>query len=213
MDASLPSSLEAARVQGLPLAAYYIPDFITRDEQDWILGKIAAAPRPNWKQLTHRRLQTWPSGLVQDKLLHAPLPPWLEDPVVTRLLSLPVSEGNLQHIFAQSPHARPNHVLVNEYPPGVGIMPHKTAPRIGQSCALLLITTESLYTDHFHGISDIDEDVDLSAEGGVVNWSLLGNPQEYASGRNMRETRTSLTYRDVLSVSMVGRKLGLFEKR
>ncbi|KAF4511320.1 hypothetical protein G6O67_003128 [Ophiocordyceps sinensis] len=206
MSASLPSSLEGARVQRLPLAAYYIPDFITREEEELILGKIASAPRPKWKQLTHRRLQTWPSDLVQDKLLHAPLPPWLEDPVVSRLLSLPVSKGNSQHIFAQSPHARPNHVLVNEYPPGVGIMPHKTAPRIGQSCALL-------YTNHFHGIADIDEDEDLSAEGGVVNWPLLGNPEEYASGGNVRGTRTSLTYRDVLGVSMVGKKLGLFGKR
>lgn len=162
-------------------------------------------------------------------------------------------------MFARSPHARPNHVLVNEYRPGAGIMPHKLsicrrqqridahpaqdgaaywpvvctvslgsslclnlhrstdgggrdptpAWRILQEPRSLLITTESFYTDHFHGIADIDEDVDLTAEGGVVNLSLLGNPEAFASGRNVRNTRTSLTYRDVLGVSMIGKRLGI----
>jgi len=29
------------------------------------------------------------------------------------------------HIFKDSPHGSPNHVLINEYLPGQGIMPHK----------------------------------------------------------------------------------------
>lgn len=49
--------------------------------------------------------------------------------MVSRLLSLPLSNDNdgdaVRHIFADSPHQRPNHVLINEYPPGIGIMPHK----------------------------------------------------------------------------------------
>lgn len=90
-------------------------------------SQIAAAPRPRWKQLTHRRLQTWPSDLVNNRLLDAPLPSWLETPIVPRLLSLPLSDDgdSPKHIFAESPHQRPNHVLINEYPPGIGIMPHK----------------------------------------------------------------------------------------
>ncbi|RDA82515.1 hypothetical protein CP532_1659 [Ophiocordyceps camponoti-leonardi (nom. inval.)] len=127
---SLPRSLESARVQALPSTAYYVPDFITDDEERLILAKvrarwkIASAPKPSWKQLSHRRLQSWPFPLLNDKLIDAPLPAWLQDAVVPRLLSLPRAESG-QHVFAQSPHARPNHVLVNEYPPGVGIMPHK----------------------------------------------------------------------------------------
>lgn len=108
------------------------------------LNQIAAAPKPRWKQLTHRRLQTWPSELVQNRLLESPLPSWLEDPVVPRLLSLSsagrsdldlmpntdsaahtTADDVLEHVFAGSPHERPNHVLINEYPPGVGIMAHK----------------------------------------------------------------------------------------
>lgn len=90
------------------------------------LNQISGAPKPKWKQLSHRRLQTWPSDLVQDRLLEAPLPAWLDEPVVSRLLSIPpAADDKFASLFASSPHKRPNHVLINEYPPGVGIMAHK----------------------------------------------------------------------------------------
>lgn len=94
------------------------------------LLQITDAPKPRWKQLTHRRLQTWPSDLVNNKLIQAPLPVWLEMPVIDRLLSLRHSQpdtGSNSNLFSDSPHQRPNHVLINEYPPGIGIMPHKAS--------------------------------------------------------------------------------------
>ncbi|KAM0483212.1 hypothetical protein ACHAPX_002661 [Trichoderma viride] len=225
-DARLPSSLDAAKITSLPATAYYLPNFISEEEERMILDK------------------TWPSDLVQDRLLDAPLPPWLETPVVSRLLSLPLSDDNdgdaVRHIFADSPHQRPNHVLINEYPPGIGIMPHKLivctvslgasiclnlyrnkedgaldpdpAWRIIQEPRSLLITTATLYTDYLHGISDIKQDLDLSADT-IVNWPLLRDPEAFAGGQSVRQTRTSLTYRDVLKVSKVGNRLGLFNKR
>ncbi|KAH8176252.1 2OG-Fe(II) oxygenase superfamily protein [Sarocladium implicatum] len=242
MSCQLPASLAAARIGDLPSTAYYISDFITEEEERLILEKVASAPKPRWKQLTHRRLQTWPSDLVKDKLLESPLPPWLEEPVVSRLLS----EGIDHHIFAESPHHRPNHVLINEYPPGVGIMPHKDgaaywpvvctvslgsslcldlyrsradgtldpdpAWRILQEPRSLLITTESLYTDYLHGIADIQEDSNLTPET-IVNWSLLRSCTPFTGGQHRRETRTSLTYRDVLKVSKAGSKSGMFSRR
>ncbi|KAI1072327.1 hypothetical protein LB507_002727 [Fusarium sp. FIESC RH6] len=120
-----PSSLEHVRITSLPQTAYYIPNFITEEEEQIILDKISSAPKPRWKQLTKRRLQTWPSDLVNNKLLDAPLPTWLQDPVISRLSSLPVKDSEAGHIFCDSPHQKPNHVLINEYPPGIGIMPHK----------------------------------------------------------------------------------------
>ncbi|ODA80050.1 hypothetical protein RJ55_03008 [Drechmeria coniospora] len=228
MASSLPPSLEQARIQGLPSTAYYIPNFISEEEEDSILAKVASAPKPRWKQLTHRRLQAWPSELVRDRLLHAPLPSWLRDPVVPRLQSLPLSDSNPADIFEGSPHRGPNHVLINEYPPGIGIMPHKLSARIwwrdDPSCLQmlpgmlirqprsLLITTECLYTDYLHGIADIDEDVNLSAEGGVVNWPLLRDPDAHADGRNVRKLRTSLTFRDVVKVSTMGTKLPMLAR-
>jgi alkylated DNA repair protein alkB homolog 6 len=177
-----------------------------------------------------------------------PMPQWLDEPVVSRLLSIPVAHDQ-PHVFAESPHGRPNHVLINEYPPGVGIMPHKDGSayhpvvctvslgaslclnlykaksqedgaldpepvwRILQEPRSLLITTGELYTDCLHGIEPLKEDVSLK-EQTVANWSLLRSPEAFDGGRNQRQTRVSLTYRDVIKVSKLGSKLGtMFKQR
>ncbi|KAI1335490.1 hypothetical protein F5Y15DRAFT_245266 [Xylariaceae sp. FL0016] len=243
---ALPESLAQARISTLPSSAFYIPDFISKEEETLILDKVASAPKPRWKQLTHRRLQTWPSALMNNKLLDAPLPSWLEEPIISRLKSIPLAKGaSSSHIFSDSPHRSPNHVLINEYPPGIGIMPHKDgfayhpvvctislgaalcldihktnengtlcdAPswRILQEPRSLLITTSDLYNDYLHGIADIVQDVELS-EQTIANWTLLGSAAHFSEGRNIRQTRTSLTYRDVMNVSKLGNKLGMFQK-
>ncbi|KAI2613081.1 uncharacterized protein GGS25DRAFT_518761 [Hypoxylon fragiforme] len=244
---TLPDSLDQVRITSLPPAAYYISDFITEEEEKAILDKIASAPKPRWKQLTHRRLQTWPSDLVNNKLIDAPLPAWLNDPIVTRLGSIRVSqEPNSSDIFSNSPHQKPNHVLINEYPPGIGIMPHKDGAayhpvvctvslgaslcldiykskdngaldpeptwRILQEPRSLLITTSTLYTDFLHGIADTTEDIQLS-RGTIANWDLLRSPDDFSDGHNIRRTRTSLTFRDVMNVSKLGGKLGLLRRK
>lgn len=113
-DLVLPDSLDQVRISGLPSAAYYISDFITEEEEQSILEKIQSAPKPRWKQLTHRRLQTWPSDLVNNKLMDAPLPTWLNEPIVPRLKSIRLTKDtDSSDIFVDSPHQKPNHVLIN----------------------------------------------------------------------------------------------------
>ncbi|CAD6442965.1 35758b1c-b936-45c6-bc69-b9a63c2ae389 [Sclerotinia trifoliorum] len=244
---TLPTCLDEAQIKSLPSKAFYVPDFLTEDEEQVLLQKIATAPKPRWKQLTHRRLQTWPSDLTKNTLLDAPLPVWLTDPVVSRLLSLPTShkdEG--RHIFSDSPHGCPTHVLINEYLPNQGIMPHKDGSayhpvvctvslgaslcldiygdkedgtreeqprwRILQEPRSLLITTDELYTNYYHGISEIEADINLNSTT-VANWNLLRSEDGIIDGRYERRERLSLTYRDVLKVSKLGTKLGIFGKR
>ena len=84
--------------------------------------------------------------------------------------------------------------------------------RILQEPRSLLITTADLYSEYLHGIEPISADVDLSGQT-VANWSLLRSPSLYTEGLNQRQTRTSLTYRDVLKVSKLGSKLGPMFKR
>ena len=69
-----------------------------------------------------------------------------------------------------------------------------------------------LYTDYLHGIEEVYEDVNLGEES-VVNWSLLEDSRMFSTGQHIRQTRTSLTYRDVLKVSKAGGKLGLLMKK
>ncbi|RDW93577.1 uncharacterized protein DSM5745_00899 [Aspergillus mulundensis] len=113
-------ALEAARIQRLPGEAFYIPDFVSREEEERLLAKISSAPLPTWKHLSHRRLQTYPNALTAtNTLLAAPLPSWLTSspPILERFAAL--------SLFDDAPHKGPNHVLVNEYTPGQGIMPHE----------------------------------------------------------------------------------------
>ncbi|KAF1843172.1 uncharacterized protein K460DRAFT_378373 [Cucurbitaria berberidis CBS 394.84] len=259
------SSLAAFRIAGLPPDFYYIPNFISVEEEASILQKI---PAQRWTHLTRRRLQAHPSTLTKNNtLLAAPLPAYLTHPVFQRFKERGVFEG--------TPHRQPNHVLINEYRPGEGIMPHEdggayapvvatvslggavclevsskasgneddgtttsepadckdsegsldegltstmgyTIPtRIFQEPRSLLITTGVAYRDLLHGIASVEVDEGLSAKT-VANWGLLAEPGviEDAGGRNVRGTRISLTYRDVLKVSSAASKVfGGLQKR
>jgi alkylated DNA repair protein alkB family protein 6 len=94
-----------------------------------------------------------------------------------------------------------------------GTLDPDPAWRILQEPRSLLVTTGELYTDYLHGIADIEEDVDLCSET-VANWDHLRSIQEFeTAGSNPRQTRTSLTYRDVLKVAKLGNKLGMLLKR
>ncbi|KAK2801178.1 hypothetical protein FQN51_005493 [Onygenales sp. PD_10] len=248
-DAEMSARLDGARITSIPESAYYIPEFITLEEEEILLKKIISVPLPRWIQLSRRRLQTWPSALTKSNtLLASPLPPWLDSPIISRFTKL--------GIFSDTPHQAPNHVLINEYQPGQGIMPHEDGPayhpivatvslgapivlemskkngdelarqtqghetagemtvsrfRILQEPRSLLITTGKLYTDFLHGIEEREKDTDLSPET-VCNWELLGDRDAFAAGSYERETRISLTYRDVLKVSKLGNVMNFLER-
>ncbi|KAF2101173.1 hypothetical protein NA57DRAFT_34905 [Rhizodiscina lignyota] len=109
--------LNAFRICCLPENFYYVPNFITSEEDASILLKL---PPNRWISLSHRRLQVHPSQLSSSNtLLDAPLPAWLTTtpPILQRFEELGV--------FANTPHGQPNHCLINEYNPGEGIMPHE----------------------------------------------------------------------------------------
>ncbi|KAF2486568.1 hypothetical protein BDY17DRAFT_81404 [Neohortaea acidophila] len=227
------SSLEGHRIKDAPASMYYIPDFISAEEEAFILSKI---PANRWISLSHRRLQALPARLTASNVLvaSAGLPTWLAKPAVERIEAL--------GLLATAPHGI-NHCLINEYEPGQGIMPHedgaayhpvvatvslggsivldvvektrnerekdeRQAWRILQEPRSLLITTGSAYTDTLHGIAEVKEDVDLD-ETTVANWMLLGDRESItaSAGRNERTTRISLTFRDVLKESKVGSKI------
>lgn len=84
--------------------------------------------------------------------------------------------------------------------------------KILQESRSLLITTDSMYTNFLHGIADVEEDIELG-QLTVANWDLLRTPDAIKDGRLERQTRTSLTYRDVIKVSKLGGKFGIFNKR
>ncbi|EXJ73012.1 uncharacterized protein A1O5_04161 [Cladophialophora psammophila CBS 110553] len=227
-------------VEGLPPSCYYVPSFITPSEEEHILNAIHKLPESRWTVLSHRRLLSLPStltGSARDTLLAAPMPAFL-DAIVTRL-----QQGQY---FETSTHKAPNHVLINEYKPGEGIMPHEDGPaydpitatvslgshtvlevykkneggerevkptwRILQEPRSLLVTTGEMYVTTLHGISEIQMDEDLDTKQ-IINWHLLGDRRPYNTGQARRQTRISLTLRDVIKVANLGGALKFMNKR
>lgn len=75
--------------------------------------------------------------------------------------------------------------------------------RILQERRSLLITRGSMYTEYLHGIAEATRDEHLN-EQSICNWGLLRDQEGFRRGWYERETRTSLTYRDVLKVAKMG---------
>ena len=133
-------------------------------------------------------------------------------------------------------------MLVNEYLPGEGIFPHEDgaayhpivatvslgAPivfdvyakeekqqkwRILQERRSLLVTTGDVYEGCMHGIEAVEVDENLGdGDGGVCNWDLLGAKGDFQEGWKRRETRVSLTFRDVIKVKKLGKGFGFLAK-
>lgn len=94
----------------------YIPNFITSEEEQRILSHIERTPKPKWTQLLNRRLINYggiphPNGMLAEEI-----PEWLQT-YVDKINNLNIFETQ-----------NANHVLVNEYQPGQGIMPHTDGP-------------------------------------------------------------------------------------
>ncbi|OCT53187.1 Alpha-ketoglutarate-dependent dioxygenase alkB 6 [Cladophialophora carrionii] len=232
--------MSVSLVKGLPPSCYYLPSFITPTEEQRLTNEIRKLPESKWTVLAHRRLLSLPStltGPARDTLLAAPLPAYLES-IVIRLKE--------EKYFESTPHKAPNHVLINEYKPGEGIMPHEDGPayspvtatvslgshtvleiyeknehgereakptwRILQEPRSLLVTTGDMYISTLHGISELQVDTELNHES-VVNWDLVEDKPLYQSGQAQRQTRISLTLRDVTKVAKLGGALNFMNKR
>ncbi|XP_042561926.1 alpha-ketoglutarate-dependent dioxygenase alkB homolog 6-like isoform X1 [Clupea harengus] len=222
--------LEQYVVTNAPPTVYYIPDFITEVEEQYLLQEVYKAPKPKWTQLSGRRLQNW-GGLPRPKgMLAEKLPDWLLK-YTNRISDLGAFNGKAA-----------NHVLVNEYKPGEGIMPHEDGPLyhptvttislgshtlldfyrpIGQCgtegpqdeesrCLLslllrprsLLILREEMYERLLHGIRNDWEDT-LTER--VAN---LSSASAQPGGVLTRGTRVSLTIRHVPKVICANLLLG-----
>ncbi|KIW16333.1 hypothetical protein PV08_06384 [Exophiala spinifera] len=156
MDVTMPP------VGDLLPSCYYIPSFINRAEEDRIIKDIRKVPDSRWTVLTHRRLLSLPStltGPARDTLLDAPLPSYLAS-VVARLKE--------SRYFTDSTHQQPNHVLINEYKPGEGIMPHEDGPAYAPITATVSLGS--------HTVLEIYKKNDVGEREAQPSWRILQEP-------------------------------------
>ncbi|KAH0541351.1 hypothetical protein FGG08_004189 [Glutinoglossum americanum] len=232
------ASFAMACILSLPRTAYYFPSFINPALESRLLEKILSAPKPRWTTLSRRRLQTYPSRLTgTNTLIAEPLPTWLLDPIVARMQGVGIWAESphrgpnhcLVNVYEPGQGIMPHEdgaaywplvatvslgapIVLDIFEKDAGGGRGKLVGRILQEPGSLLVTTDDLYKEHLHGIAEVTSDEDLGSPT-IANWNLLGSPQDFETGRYDRQTRASLTYRDVLKVSNIGNSLKLFGKR
>lgn len=154
--------LDSHTISTVPPSVIYIPNFISADEEKEIIDKVYSAPKPKWTQLKNRRLQNWggiphPKGMIPEKI-----PDWLQK-YVDKVTALQVfDEGS-----------SPNHVLVNEYLAGQGIMPHLDGPLFFPVVTTISCGSHTIL--NFFPYSGTASDADLSTAKKV--YSLLLEPR------------------------------------
>jgi alkylated DNA repair protein alkB homolog 6 len=161
----------------LPPSCHYLPNFITVAEESLILSQINSTPLSRWTKLSHRRLLSIPgplTGTKRDTLIAAPLPAYLVETILSRFASL--------EIFSESPHHAPNHVLINEYTPGQGIMPHEDGPAYFPVTATVSLGSAivlDIYEKNGQGEREI-----------TAKWRILQEPRSLlvTSGNMYRDT-------------------------
>jgi alkylated DNA repair protein alkB family protein 6 len=109
--------VESYRVAG---GQFFIANWISQEEEQILLQQIDQAPKPKWTNLRGRRLQNWggiPGGKQDGNgvMLEEPIPSWLS--VLCNRLHETLQKSGEPLFFKP-----PNHVLINEYLPGQGIM-------------------------------------------------------------------------------------------
>lgn len=200
------------KIQCGPPIIYYIPNFITKEEEKYLINKVYDAPKPKWTYLSNRKLQDYGGVPHKNGMIVEAIPTWLQT-FTDRVSQL--------KIFGDK---TANHVLINEYLPGQGIMPHFDGPLFYPTistiscgshtvlefcdadrqikCKLLLepcsvvILKDDMYTTYLHSIKEVMEDI---IDSDCINLNSCGD--KYSIGQEMkRGTRISLTIRNVPKV-------------
>ena len=121
---------------------FYIPDVITKANEFQLLESITIgglSANNAWVQLKNRRLQSWgksiPGSTAAAAAAEEKLPPWL---------------SNISNALVQSgvfeKEDLPNHVLINEYETGDGILHHTDGPMYLDIVAILSLNSPCLMT-------------------------------------------------------------------
>lgn len=143
-----------------PESVYYIPEFVTEEEEEYLIKRVNEAPIPKWTQLSNRRLQNWggdphPKGMITERI-----PDWLKM-YVNRVSDVP-------QLFPVGKD--PNHVLVNEYLPGQGIMPHLDGPMFHPTITTISLGSHTVL-NFYRPMSASNEQESTKPDSSASGWS------------------------------------------
>lgn len=138
---------EKFQVRDVPSTCYYIPDFINENEEKLLLHNILKTSTVRWTQLKNRRLINYGGVPTQKGMIAEEFPDYL-----SRYLKL----VNQLDIFGD---AKANHILLNEYRAGQGIMSHFDGPLFYPTIATLSVGSHTVLEFHKPGSSEESENV------------------------------------------------------
>lgn len=132
--------LDGFRVAAPLASVWLLPDFVTAEEEAGLLSSVHS-PAARWTTLHGRRVQAL-GGIVHERagLLPAPLPKWLT-PLLARITT---SCGSLFGGLSV------NHVLVNEYALGDGILHHQDGPSYHPAVAIVSLGSSTVLSFRPH---------------------------------------------------------------
>nr|CAD7453543.1 unnamed protein product [Timema tahoe] len=192
------SALANCAIEATPPTVFYVPEFITEEEEKRLIEQVTSAPKPKWTQLAHRRLQNWggiphPKGMIAEKIPDPHLDGSLFYPTVTT-----ISCGS--HTVLE--FHRPPHIDVvsdqGEVSSGHNLLSLLVEPRS------LLVLQDDLYHKYLHSIAEVTQDTITDRIANIE--SCHGR---YTIGQCLqRQTRLSLTIRHVPRTSKLQIKLG-----
>lgn len=119
---------------------FYVPDFITAAEEAQMLERCYW-DNSAWVRLKCRNLQCFGRSVHPEQRPHSTMPQWLQE---TGSIIAAAATG----VFPGG-HC-PNHVLVNEYPVGSGIMAHQDGPQYEPLVATLSLGSPCLLSFYKH---------------------------------------------------------------
>ncbi|XP_069918582.1 alpha-ketoglutarate-dependent dioxygenase alkB homolog 6 isoform X4 [Oryctolagus cuniculus] len=185
-DARVPA-LEPFRVEQAPPIIYYVPDFISKEEEEYLLRQVFNAPKPKWTQLSGRKLQNWAL---------APTPQPHEDGPLYYPTVSTISLGSHTVLDFYEPRRLEDDDPTEQPRP----TPRPITSLLLEPCSLLVLRGTA-YTRLLHGIEATRVDV---LEATSLPCNAAACPSALPGARLDRGTRVSLTIRRVPRVLRTG---------
>lgn len=170
-------------VKNVPSTCYYIPDFISESEEKLLLHNILKTSAVRWTQLKNRRLINYGGVPTQKGMIAEEIPDYLR-----RYLQL----VNQLEIFGD---AKANHILLNEYRAGQGIMSHFDGPLFYPTIATLSVGSHTVL--EFHQPRSSDGNDNVAPSNSETAFKLLVEP------RSLLILKDDLYHRFMHSISEV----------
>ncbi|CRL01631.1 CLUMA_CG014375, isoform A [Clunio marinus] len=137
--------LDKFRVESMPPSCYYIPEFITESEEKLLLHNIERTSVVRWTKLKNRRLINYGGIPTQKGMIAEDIPSYLQSYL---------DKVNSLKIFGD---VEANHILLNEYTAGQGIMPHFDGPLFYPTITTVSIGSHTIL--EFYQSQDMTRDV------------------------------------------------------